>query len=244
MSGRRRTVAQIRASLRWHLFSRRIRRLKLEASPWPIVYLGSGYGGYGVPDGVIEPNWNCYCIGTGRDITFDLALIRNYGCEVFACDPAPQAEAYIREAAAGIERFSFLPVAVGPRDGTLHLYRAADPDRMALSTGDLEGSGQTVEVPMRSLPSLMDDLGHDRIDLMKLAVEGMEYDLLESIDPSEFGVRVLLVEFTWSRPVAAVVSATETLRAQGYTPVYRHLGDVTFVHETAVESSRRQEVVS
>ena len=244
MSGRRRTLTQIRASLRWHLFSRRITRLKLDPSPWPTVYLGSGYGGYGVPDGLIEPNWTCYCIGTGRDITFDLALIRNFGCEVFACDPAPQAEAYVREAAAGIERFSFLPVAVGPSDGALHLYRAADPDRMALSTGDLEGSGESVEVPMRSLPSLMEELGHDRIDLMKLAVEGMEYELLESINPSEFGVRVLLVEFTWSRPVAAALSATEALRAQGYRPVFRHLGDVTFVHQAAVESSRLEEVAS
>jgi len=244
MRRRRRTLTQIRASLRWRLFTRRITRLKLEASPWPIVHLGSGYGGYGLPDGVIRPNCTCYCVGTGNDITFDLALVRNYGCAVFAFDPAPQAEEYVREAAAGVERFSFLPVAVGVRDGAVRLYRSADPGHMALSTGDLEGSGETVEVQMRSLPSLMRELGHDRIDLLKLAAEGMEYELLESIDPSELGVRVLLVEFTWSRPVAAAFRATQALRTQGYRPVYRRLADVTFVHETTVQSSRRQEVGS
>lgn len=232
MSPRRRSLAHIRASLRWRLFSTQIRRLKLEASPWPIVFLGSGYGGYGVPEGVIGSNWVCYCIGTGSDITFDLALIRNYGCQVFACDPAPQAEAYIHEASAGVEGFSFMRAAVGPADGTLELYRAADPGRMALSTGDLEGSGESVEVPMRSLQSLMEEHGHDRIDLIKLAVEGMEYELLENLDLVRLGVRVLLVEFTWSRPASAAFAATEALRAQGYRPVYRNVADVTFVHET------------
>jgi len=244
MSRRRRTLGQMRASLRWRLFSSRIRRLKLEQAPWPVVFLGSGYGGYGVPEGVIGSDWVCYCIGTGRDITFDLALIRRYGCEVFACDPAPQAEAYVGEAAAGVERFSFMRAAVGPADGTLQLYRAADPDHMALSTGDLEGSGESVEARMRSLGSLMEELGHDRIDLMKLAVEGMEYELLESIDLSRLGVRVLLVEFTWSRSVAAAFAATEALRAQGYRPVFRNVADVTFVHESMIESSHRQEVGS
>ncbi|HEX6458838.1 MAG TPA: FkbM family methyltransferase [Thermoleophilaceae bacterium] len=240
MSGRGRTLTRIRASLRWRLFSRRITRLQLEPSPWPIVYLGSGYGGYGIPDGVITPDWTCYCIGTGRDITFDLALIDRYGCEVFACDPAPEAEPYVREAAAGVERFSFLPVAVGPQDGTSRLYRSADPAHMALSTGDLEGTGETVEVPMRSLPSLMREFGHERIDLIKLAVEGLEYELLESIKPAELGARVLLVEFTWSRPAAAAFKATEALRAQGYLPVYRNVSDVTFVHETAVQAAREE----
>lgn len=178
--------------------------------------------------------------GPEGDITFDLELIRNYGCEVFAFEPAPEAAEHIREAAAGVERFSFLPLAVGPQDGVINLYRSADPDHMALSTGDLEGSGETVEVQMRSLPSLMRELGHDRIDLLKLAVEGLEYELLESIDPSQLGVRVLLVEFTWSRPAAAAFNATEALKRQGYRPIYRHVADVTFVHETAGASSGRQ----
>lgn len=66
MSGRRRSLTQIRASIRWRLFMRRINRLKLEASPHPTVFLGSDYGGYGLPEGVVGSDWTCYCVGTGR----------------------------------------------------------------------------------------------------------------------------------------------------------------------------------
>jgi FkbM family methyltransferase len=223
---------RLRASLRWRIFTRRIARLPVvDPYPRPIVFLGSQYGGYGVPDGLIDSEWTCYCAGTGADISFDLALIERYGCEVFACEPAPEANRYVREAAAGVERFTFLPVGLAREDGSVTFYRAADPEHMALSTTDLQGTRDAVEAPVRSVPSLMRELGHDRVDLLKLAVEGMEYELLDRLDLGAIGVRLLLVEFTWSQPASAAFEATNRLRAAGYVPVYRNHADVTFMRQ-------------
>jgi FkbM family methyltransferase len=230
--GTRASLTRLRASVRWRLFTRRIGRLPIaDPYPHPIVFLGSHYGGYGVPDGVIDSGWVCYCAGTGADISFDLALVERYGCEVFAYEPAPEAGRYVQEASAGVERFKFMPVGLGPSDGSVTFFRAADPEHMALSTSDLQGTRDAVEAPVRSVPSLMKELGHERVDLLKLAVEGMEYELLDSLDLRALGVRLLLVEFTWSQPASAAFRATDRLRAAGYLPVYRNLADVTFIHE-------------
>jgi FkbM family methyltransferase len=228
-------LTRLRAAVRRRVFIRRLGRLPIaDPGPHPIVYLGSSYGGYGVPDGLIDSGWICYCAGTGADISFDLALIERYGCRVFACEPAPEAQRVVQEASAGIERFSFLPVGLAPSDGTMTFYRAAHPQHMALSTTDLQVTGDPVEAPVRSVDSLMRELGHERVDLLKLAVEGTEYELLESLDLRALGVRLLLVEFTWSQPASAAFAATRRLRASGYVPVYRNLADVTFVHESAL----------
>lgn len=226
-------LTRLRAGVRRRIFLSRLGRLPItDPRHRPIVYLGSSYGGYGVPDGLIGADWICYCAGTGADISFDLELIERYGCRVFACEPAPEAERYVREASAGVERFSFLPVGLAPSDGTMTFYRAADPEHMALSTTDLQATRDAVQAPVRSVDSLMRELGHERVDLLKLAVEGIEYELLESLEPRELGVRLLLVEFTWSKPASAAFAATKRLRAAGYVPVYRNLADVTFMHES------------
>lgn len=232
-TGLRAIFTRLRASVRWRMFIRRIGRLPIvDPYPRPIIFLGSSYGGYGVPDGVIDSSWTCYCAGTGADISFDLALVERYGCHVFAYEPAPEAQQYVREASAGVEGFAFMPVGLAPSDGHVTFYRAADPEHMALSTADLQGTRDAVEAPVRSVPSLMRELGHERVDLLKLAVEGTEYELLESLDLGALGVRLLLVEFTWSQPGSAAIDASGRLRAAGYVPIYRNHADVTFIRES------------
>ena len=51
----------------------------------------------------------------------------------------------------------------------------------------------TTRCPVRRLPTLMQELGHDRLDLLKLDIEGGEYAVLD--DVLAVGPRQLLVEF-------------------------------------------------
>jgi hypothetical protein len=65
-----------------------LERTPLRAAPG-MVTLGSDYGGWRVPGGLIGPGWICYCVGAGGDVSFDLELIRRYGATVRAVDPVP-----------------------------------------------------------------------------------------------------------------------------------------------------------
>ena len=52
-----------------------------------------------------------------------------------------------------------------------------------------------VEVPVRRLSTLLRDVGHSRIDLLKMDIEGAEYDVLRTLEADGIYPPQLLVEF-------------------------------------------------
>jgi hypothetical protein len=99
-------------SLRVRRFRRAFAKLPIE-SGWDTIYLGTPYGGWAVPDGVIDADWVCYCVGAGGDISFELELMDRYGCEVVSFDPAAEAETIALREAAGRAPFTFRGVGTG-----------------------------------------------------------------------------------------------------------------------------------
>jgi FkbM family methyltransferase len=65
------------------------------------------------------------------------------------------------------------------------------------SHGDAErdSSGAAVEVPVRRLATMMQMLGHARIDLLKMDIEGAEYEVIDDLLGSRVAVDQLLIEF-------------------------------------------------
>jgi FkbM family methyltransferase len=206
----------------------RVRRFRRAFAALPIdetrtvLYLGTPYGGWAVPDGLIGREWVCYCVGAGEDISFELALMDRYDCEVVSFDPSEGSELHAREAAEGRESFRFMRVGVADRDGTMKMWTALEPEHVALSAANLQRTDTAMDVPIRSLPSVMAELGHERIDLLKLAVEGLEYDLVPKLDLSGMGVKVFGLEFTQLRPPAEAGELVRALRSRGYVPIFRN----------------------
>jgi FkbM family methyltransferase len=187
--------------------------------------IGSGYGGWSVPVDKIAGTWVCYCAGAGVDVTFDLGLVERFGCEVVTIDPTDESREHVAGADPG-GRLRFVAAALWREDGELEMFVAADPAHRTLSSDDLQRTGRSVHVPARSLPSLMAEHGHERIDLLKLDVEGAEYELLDAAPA--LGVRVLCVEMHPTRGLRAGVRAFRRLRAAGYELVARRGADFTF----------------
>jgi FkbM family methyltransferase len=218
----------LRYAVRRRLLLWRLGRVCACDPAWPAEYLGTEYGGWAVPRGVIEPGWVCYCAGAGIDISFDVELVRRFGCEVLTLDPTDEAREVFARVAGGEPRLRFEQVAVWSSDGELRMFRAADPSHQTLSADNLQRTDRTVTVPARSLPSLMRAHGHERIDLLKLDVEGAEYELLPLVASGALGVSVLCVEMHPTRGIGPAVSAFRSLRAAGFRLVDRRGGDFTF----------------
>jgi hypothetical protein len=82
----------------------------------------------------------------------------------------------------------------------------------------------------KTLPALMAEAGDERIDLLKLDIEGSEYDVLPGLDLAALGIRVLCVELQASRPVAEGKQLIESVSSQGYRLVHcRRPATYTFV---------------
>jgi len=222
--------AKIRNALRRRWFERRLNALAL--SPMPrLARLGTDYGGWIVPLGVIEAGWRCYSIGAGGDVSFDLDLIRRCGAaQVRSFDAVAEFVDDARREADGTAGFSAHHAALAVADGPLMMERSHDPNSRSVSSAPLFESRSFVELPGRSLNSLMSELGDEQVDLLKLDIEGAEYEVIPTLDLAAIGVKVLAMALHHCGSVGEARSLVSHLRARGFEPVAcRETLRVTFV---------------
>jgi FkbM family methyltransferase len=150
------------------------------------------------PDGMGKDSivWS---LGVGKDVDFDLALIRRFQLRVDAFDPTPSTVEWLaaREMPEG---FHFHPWAVTGKDGVLKMYPRIKRDGskstvMYSMVADEASRDDAIVVPAFSLQSIQAELGQQRLDLLKMDIEGAEYDVLDSLLESSVRPRQLLVEF-------------------------------------------------
>jgi len=192
--------------------------------------LGSGYGGWVVPVNRVKSDWICYSGGVGEDTTFDEALINQCGCDVYAFDPTPKAIKYVeREKARLGPRFHFLNCGLWSSETTLRFHVPEDPDNPSFSVLKLTDSEEVIEAPCKSVPQLMKQLGHDRVDLLKIDVEGAEYEVLKSVLRGEVKPQVLCVEYDQPAAFWRMHRCVMDLKRSGYGLVSIDEFNYTFV---------------
>jgi FkbM family methyltransferase len=209
---------KVRSALRRRWFERRMEAIALRAMPG-IVELGSAYGGWKLPGSAIEPSWVCYSVGAGGDISFDLELIERFGVSVRGFDAVQKFVEEANEEAAGEPRFHARQAAIASQDGPIRMQVSHDPQSSSVSSAGLYASHEFVELPGRTLESLMAELGDERIDLLKLDVEGAEYELLPSIDLKRLGVKVFATQLHHVGSVGRARALIAGLEDAGYEPV-------------------------
>jgi FkbM family methyltransferase len=181
--------AKIRSAVRRRWFERRLAKTTLTLVPVAID-IGPPYGGWTIPGQLVDQSWLCYSVGAGGDVSFDIALIERYGATVRSIEPVAEYVQEARNSAAGRERFSAHQAAIATVDGPIRMQLTHDERSHSLSAAGLYDSNRYLEVPGRTLGSLMAELGDDHIDLLKLDIEGSEYDLMPTLDLQALGVRV------------------------------------------------------
>ena len=164
-----------------------------------------------------------YSLGVGDSIDLDMDLIHLYSLTVHAFDPTPYSEEWI----ASLElpaNFKFHPWAAAGKDGSLRLFRRVNKRGkksgvMWTAEGDAGDGTDFIDAPAYTIRSMMQKLGHDRIDVLKIDVEGAEYDVLESLDEVDKLPTQLLVEFHHRFPGIGkqrTAASIDHLKALGY----------------------------
>lgn len=185
------------------------------------IRLGSDYGGWTIPVGALNAASVCYCVGCGEDISFDLELIRWYQCAVHGFDPTPRSIEYVRKATAGIAGYRFFEVGIWSSDGTVRFFSPANPSHVSHSITNLSGGDNYMEIPTRRLSRVLQELGHTRLALLKLDIEGAENEVIRTLLEDRLIIDILLVEFDelgFPTPerVAGMKSSLQALFAYGY----------------------------
>jgi hypothetical protein len=137
--------------------------------------------------------------------------------------------------------FSFVACAVWSSDGMLQLFAPKDPAHVSYSALNLQHTSETIQVRSRTIESLAKDFGVERLSLVKLDVEGAEYEVLRSLLKARIFPDQLLVEFDQiNQPLTPLfwvelVRILRALRDAGYRLVHRERANYVFVRFPAVE---------
>jgi FkbM family methyltransferase len=210
--------SKMRNALRRRWFEYRLPRTALHEARG-LIDLGSSYGAWRIPGGLIGRSWTCYCVGAGGDVSFDLELIHRYDATVRAIDAVAEYVESAIEQAEGEPRFSAHQAAIATSDGPIRMQITHDPQSRSVSSAGLYESQNFIELPGRTLPSLMAELGDERIDLLKLDIEGGEYELLPTLDLRALGVKIFAIQLHHVGSVGDARALIAQLRRDDYQPV-------------------------
>ena len=172
-----------------------------------------------------------YCAGVGDDISFEKQLVKRFGCEVTLLDPSPTGEITMSLPENQDTKLKYEKAGLADKDGEIVLGVPENPTAASyFMTADTQGG---MRFPSKSLPSLMQKQGHNRIDLLKMDIEGFEYGILRQICAEKIPIRQICVEFHHS--IVPGIARSETIKIilklmrAGYRLIHRKDWDHTFV---------------
>lgn len=161
-----------------------------------------------------------YGFGVGNNISFDLGVIKNIGATVHAFDPTPRSAEWVRSQSLPPD-FVFHELGVANYDGTLSFYQPKSKTSYHFTPVQRYRSDDKdrIDAPVRKLSTIMDQIGHDHIDLLKLDIEGGEYDVIDDMLKANILPTQLLVEFHHmfsTIPMKRTLDTVAQLREAGY----------------------------
>ena len=211
-------------------------------SPMPrLERLGSDYGGWYTPAFDLGPESIVYSAGVGQDITFDEALIKRCGCTVHGFDPTPAAMDFIadrRSKETLSPKFIFNGVGLWNEATTLKFFAPKTRGWVgSYSALNLQGTEDSIMVPVKPLSVLMQERGHSHLDLLKIDIEGAEYRVIDEIIRKEIPVRWLCVEFDQPVPFWTTNNMLGRLRESGFRLCSVDRWNFVFCNERLVKTT-------
>lgn len=159
------------------------------------LWYGNRYGGFYVHPDILNADAVVYSFGIGEDVSFDLAMLERHGCQVFGFDPTPKSIDWVRRQSLP-DNFQFFDYGIGKTSGWVQFSLPKNKDHVSGSMVPHRylDETQAISVPMKSFADITAELGHQRIDVLKMDIEGAEYDVLPSILNTPVKVEQICIE--------------------------------------------------
>lgn len=185
------------------VFLKRKLHILVNREPWIRVqvrvkksWYGNHYGGFFIyPDGLNQESI-IYSFGIGEDISFDLDVINNHKCNVFAYDPTPKSINWLSTQNLP-DNFHFQPYGISNKNTESVFYLPKNKAHVSgsLSLTEITDEKDKITVPVFRLKTLMEKNLHDHITLLKMDIEGAEYDVIEDVMSSGINIQQIMLEF-------------------------------------------------
>ena len=188
------------ARIRRHRDHGNLRRIGVDvpAHNPDVKYFGTEYGGYAVPVSMVEdgPVWS---FGAGEDISFELLIARYFVTDVYICDPTPRAVSYcnrmINQERGLLGRVHFFPFGVWSETGTMRFFVPKNKDHCSHSIVNLQHTRDYFEGGVPVSPRYLERTGSESPAILKLNIEGAEYEVMRAIFDSTLDPKVICITF-------------------------------------------------
>jgi len=203
----------------------RIEPLVLRELSVPLEFHGNDYCGWSIPANSLQATSVVVDVGLGEDVSFSRSLIDKFNCRVHGFDPTPRAISYAKSLAC--DSLVLHEFGVSATTGAATFYLPNDESHVSGSLIPEQHVGRRrMEVRLLGMQDVLRAIGADHVDLLKVDIEGAEYDLLASVEFRACAPRIglLCIEFhhrwsTYGRD--ATVRAVQILRDLGFLCVWR-----------------------
>ncbi len=156
------------------LHLRRLRRLGIRYLPPNYVYFDTFCESSIVVD-----------VGCGSEAEFSMHMIETYGLRAFGVDPTRKHARFLRDLEQRTKgKFRHLPLAVSEHDGVLTFHESGPNESgsiLSTHTNIQNDHSSAYDVESVSLRRLVQRLGLQSADFLKLDLEGAEYELFDGL---------------------------------------------------------------
>lgn len=202
-------------------------------------WYGNKYGGFYICPDLLNAKSVVYSFGIGEDMSFDNEVLKNYQCQVFGFDPTPKSIRWVKQQDLD-KNFHFYEYGIGAKSGPVHFYL---PKNIQYVSGSVIGHNDLntkddVVVKLKSLTDIMNLLGHDHIDVLKMDIEGSEYEVIKDILNNKIQITQILIEFHdrfFKNGYLKSREAIQLLDANGYKifAISDSWNEISFIKEKA-----------
>jgi FkbM family methyltransferase len=166
-----------------------------------------------------------YCVGAGEDISHDIDIAHTLNSNVYIFDPTPRAITHVNyikdifdkkkqiinnkkygggdpnylnliiENKIKSNRINFYNYGLYTKNTNIKFYEPINKKYVSHSAVKGMKSTDYIYVQMKTLQSIMTELDHDHIDLLKIDIEGCECDVLEQMITNNIYPKYLSIDF-------------------------------------------------
>jgi len=197
----------------------KLKQLGIEPVSCKTSALYGGDHGWVVDESLLNKESVIYSVGVGSNIDFDLELINSFGATVHAFDPTPRSIEWVKSQKLP-KHFIFHPFGLSAENGHMDFFPPAKASSTHFSPIDRYGdTNNVVRAPVKDIDTIASELNHKEIDLLKMDIEGAEYEVIEALPKNRVAINQILIEFHHMYkgiPISKTVDAISTLSNLGF----------------------------
>lgn len=196
----------------------RLNKINAKVIEYPTLRLGSKYGGWCIPKNLLTNKSICYLAGAGEDISFDLSLSQKFKCIVNIYDPTPKSFEHFNKLKTNtrngiktpvnnrsndfyngdiesLNRLQFFQIGIWNKNEKVKFFSPEKLHDVSHSIQNLQNTNNYFLGEVCKLSTILKTNNHIKIDLLKLDIEGSEYDVIDEIINENIKISCLCIEF-------------------------------------------------